>query len=373
VITTFDDFPIHSSALPVAHTVSSDPNHYDRYWFNGFTRDGSLFFAGAMGHYPVRNDVDAAFSVVKDGVEHSLFSSGRMPADRSTVCGPLRVEVLEPLKTIRLVADVTDGLGCSLTFRHRSIPVEEPRQSRLSDDGVVLTDHTRLTQWGTWEGTIYLHGEEIHIDPAQTWAMRDRSWGVRPVGDQVAQNRDVKLPQIFWLWAPMHFDDRALHVALHEETDGRRWLQTAHFVPVSDGVELPDGELDTSFTLDWKPGTRQARSATLYLEDRKHNRWQLDLVTLYTFYMRGIGYWHPKWLHGSNHGLLETAREDIKLADFDPMDLASMHIQNVVRGRLSGPGIDDVEGIEGIGVLEQVALGDHEPTGLHGFFEPVTV
>jgi hypothetical protein len=145
MLTPFDDFPIHSSANPVGHPASADPNHYDRYWFNGMTRDCGLFFAGAMGHYPVRNVIDAAFSVIRDGVQYSLFTSGRMPADRSTVCGPLRVEVLEPLKTIRLVADQTDGLGCDLTFRHRTGAVEEPRQWRVAD-GILRTDHTRLTQ-----------------------------------------------------------------------------------------------------------------------------------------------------------------------------------------------------------------------------------
>lgn len=60
MITPFDDYPIHSSAAPVAHPATSDPNHYDRYWFNGMTRDGGLFFSAAMGHYPVRNIVDAA-------------------------------------------------------------------------------------------------------------------------------------------------------------------------------------------------------------------------------------------------------------------------------------------------------------------------
>lgn len=82
--------------------------------------------------------------------------------------------------------------------------------------------------------------------------------------------------------------------------------------------------------------------------------------------MRGIGYWHPKWVHGSNHGLLETGREDLVLADFDPSDMSGMHIQNIVRARLSGPGAD---GLEGIGVLEQIVLGEHEPTGLKGFYE----
>jgi hypothetical protein len=366
VLTSWDDYPIHSSAAPVAHPASADPNHYDRYWFNGMTRDGSLFLAGAMGHYPVRNVVDAAFSVVKDGVEHSLFSSGRMPADRSTVCGPLRIEIVEPLKTVRLLADVTDGLGCDLTFRHRTAAIEEPRQFRISPAGIVLTDHTRLTQWGTWEGTIWLNGEEIAVDPEQTWALRDRSWGVRPVGAQLPQNRDATVPHVFWMWAPLHFDDRALHFALHEEIDGRRWLQTAHFLAVEGGAEVTEAQFEPSYEIEWEPGARQARRATLHLDDRAGGKWRVELETLYTFRMRGIGYMHPTWSHGSDHGLLEVGREDIALGDFVPSDLSSAHLQNVVRAHLIGDGVDR----HGIGVLEQIALGDHRPTGLAGFLDP---
>src|SRR5579884_3802909 len=127
VITPYDDYPIHQTADPVAHPASGDPNHYDRYFFNGFTRDGSVFFGGAMGHYPNRGIVDAAFSVVSDGVERSVFASGAMPADRATRIGPIEVEVVEPLRTIRLVLGPNDfGLGADLTFEARTPVVEEP-------------------------------------------------------------------------------------------------------------------------------------------------------------------------------------------------------------------------------------------------------
>ena len=47
MLTPFDDFPIHQTPAPIAQPVSADPNHYDRYFFNGYTTDGAVFF-GAM-------------------------------------------------------------------------------------------------------------------------------------------------------------------------------------------------------------------------------------------------------------------------------------------------------------------------------------
>ena len=86
---------------------------------------------------------------------------------------------------------------------------------------------------------------------------------------------------------------------------------------------------------------------------------RIDLEKLYTFRMRGIGYSHPHWSHGSSHGELEVGREDIALDDFDPLDLSSLHLQNIVRATLDGQ--------VGHGVLEQIVLGDHDPTGHRGF------
>src|SRR5207253_1584172 len=101
----------------------------------------------------------------------SLFASGRMPLDRSTEVGPFRIEVVQPLHTVRLIADRdAEGFGADLVFRARTAAIEEPRQRLFSDDGILFTDHTRLTQWGTWEGTIWLDDDEITVDPSETLA-----------------------------------------------------------------------------------------------------------------------------------------------------------------------------------------------------------
>ena len=336
MLTPFDDYPIHPSADPIAHPATGDPNHYDRYWFNGQDKDGDFFLAGAMGHYPVRGVVDAAFSVVHDGVEHSLFASGRMPLDRTTEIGPIRVEV------------------------------QEPRQRIVDADGIAVMDHTRLTQWGTWEGTIWIDGKVIDVDPATTVATRDRSWGMRGVGKPVETNRPRRIPQVFWLWAPLHFDDCCTHMALHEHSDGSRWLQTALVVPLLEsaaapthGVPPPAEMKELRYEIDWEPGRREMRSAVLtFVEPSGHER-RIELEKLFTFRMRGIGYSHPHWSHGSSHGELEVGRESIPLKEFDPLDPTSLHLQNVCRARM--------EGRTGVGVLEQIALGPHRPTGLTGF------
>jgi hypothetical protein len=362
MLTRFDNYPIHSSADPIAHPATGDPNHYDRYWFNGQDKEGRFYIGGAMGHYPVRDVVDGAFSIVIDGVEHSTFASGRMPKDRSTVVGPLEVEVREPLKVVRLVVDrAATGLGCDLTFRAKTVAVEEPRQTRIRDDGVRVMDHTRLTQWGSWEGKVWVDGETVEVDPRSTFATRDRSWGTRPVGAPAPTNRPLEIPQVFWVWAPLHFDDFCTHMALHEYSDGRRWLETAMLVPSGEHPGEPTEWSELEYEIEWEPGRRELRRAKLSATDENGKRRLISVEKLFTFRMRGIGYSHPNWGHGSAHGELEVGRDDIALDEFNPLDISSIHLQNFVMA--------DFEGRKGVGVVEQFVLGSHAPSGMTGFLD----
>jgi hypothetical protein len=375
VLTPFDDYPIHPSADPIASPATGDPYHYDRYFFNGYDRDGAFFLGGAMGHYPVLGVIDAAFAIQRDGVRHSIFVSGRMPFDRATQIGPFRLEVVEPLRVTRMVVEDNEhGLSCDLTFRARTAAIEEPRQRILSDTGVVVTDHTRLTQWGTWEGTITLDGERIEVDPARTPATKDRSWGMRPVGPRVASNWPVRIPQICWLWAPLHFDDVCTHLASHERATGERWLESALIVPLLDGPQAstygPETVAalrhlkDLQHELRWEKGRREIESAALTFTEGGGPRQRIELEKLFTFRLNSIGYTHEKWSHGSIHGELAVERETVNVAEQDPEAISNIHIQTLCKARW-----DDGAGKvrEGVGILEQLVLGPHEPTGLTGF------
>jgi hypothetical protein len=360
VLTPFDDYPIHQTPAPIAQPVSADPNHYDRYWFNGFAKDGSFFLGGAMGHYPNRGVIDAAFSVVHDGVEHSVFASGLMPADRATFVGPLRIEIVEPLRTIRyFVADNEHGLTADVTFRARTEAIEEPRQQIVRNNSMIM-DYTRLTQWGTWEGTVTLPtGVTLEFDATSTLGTRDRSWGVRGVGQQAPTNFELAPRQLFWLWAPLHFDDCCTHLALFERADGDRWLEQSLIVPLLPDTSVPEHLGRSEYEIEWIPGRREMHTARLMLNRRDGSSvGTIEFERLYSFYMRGIGYTHPHFSHGSNHGELEVGGESIALADFDPTDVSSIHIQTLCNVRMGDK--------RGIGVLEQNLFGPHEPTGLTG-------
>jgi hypothetical protein len=77
--------------------------------------------------------------------------------------------------------------------------------------------------------------------------------------------------------------------------------------------------------------------------------------------MKGIGYTHPEWGHGRWKGELTVAGESWKTAELNELALENIHVQQVMRARS--------EGREGIGVLEQICLGAHAPSGFKEFLD----
>lgn len=361
MLTPFDDFPVHQTPLPIAQTMNGHPDFYDRFWFNGFRDDA--YFAVALGVYPNRDTIDAAFSVVSDGVQRSVFASGRMPADRTDLrVGPIRIEVLEPFRTSRVVVDGAEhGLQADMVFRARTRVVEESRQVRYQQNRLAM-DVTRGTQFGAWSGAVSVEGAPLLAAGAEMLGVKDRSWGIRPVGQPTPAAPARQLPQIFFLWAPLHFADRALHALVFEDGSGSRWSEAKFELPVigdHDPTWGPDAgsEEFASFghSVRWAEGLRRSNGATLRFGRRSGATETVELEPLLTFRMRGAGYGHPKWSHGTWQGEEAVGAERHRVEELDNLEPFNIHVQQVVRARW--------EGRDGIGVLEQIAIGPHEPSG----------
>jgi hypothetical protein len=371
VLNPLDDYPVHQTPEPLAHTASSDRNAYDRYFFNGFDADGELFFGAALGVYPNRQVLDASFSVVHGGVQRSVHASGRAPLDRRiTGMGPITVEIVEPMRRLRVrVDDAGVGIAAALEFTARTPAVEEPRFT-MHDESRVVFDYTRLTQWGRWEGFIEIDGRRHEIEAGRHHGVRDRSWGVRPVGEPPGGAPSHVLPQFFWLWAPLEFDDCCTHFDVNEHADGARWHQTGLVVPLFQPDENPDATFapetietmrDVAFEIDWVPGTRRSARAAIELTPWHGDDHRIELEPLLTFPMRGLGYLSPDWGHGNWKGELVIGSDSWDVDSLDPTEPWHLHVQQVVRARWG----DRV----GVGVFEQLAINDHQPTGLTGLFD----
>ena len=124
VLTRGDDFPVHQTPDPIAFS-GTDRNFYDRYFFNGYAADGSGFFAAAFGVYPHLDIADAHFSFIREGRQYSLHASMELGMERMALrCGPITIEVMEPLHQLRLTVDESEGISADIKFTSRAFPIE---------------------------------------------------------------------------------------------------------------------------------------------------------------------------------------------------------------------------------------------------------
>jgi hypothetical protein len=355
MLTKGDDFPLHQLPEPIAY-AGSDRNFYDRYFFNGYSRSEACFFALALGVYPVLNIMDASFSIIKDGTQYNLRASRHLGMERmDTRVGPIAVEVMEPLKTLRIHVDQNAyGIQADLIFRNRSIPLEEPRYIHRVGPRVIM-DYTRLTQNGAYSGFFEVNGSRVTIEPENWMGTRDRSWGVRPVGARDPQMPgEMAIPQFYWLWAPVNFEDCITLYDINADASGNAWHTHGVMVPVGDGQE-PVHMQKAKSRMHFKSGTRHAASAEITLVTPTEEILEIQVSPLYHFYMSGIGYMHPDWSHGLDKGELAVAHDTIDLKTADPANPMNLHIQAVSEFRMKGK--------TGMGVLEQLIIGPHAPSG----------
>ena len=361
MLTKGDDYPLHQTAEPIAY-AGTDRNFYDRYFFNGYANDAGddRMFAVAFGVYPQLNIADAAFCWMAGGRQVNLHASRWLDMERLALeVGPIRIVVDEPLQRLRVIVEAPDqGIRADIAFTGRSFPIEEPRFTRRIGPRTFL-DYTRLTQNGDYAGWIDVDG--VRTDLAGFVGTRDRSWGVRPIGSRDPQApAPATPPQFFWLWSPCAFVDGDLFFHTNDDAAGMPWNRRAVWAPLgSDAAGVR--HLAAEATIDWARGSRNAATATLALDGG-----ELRFAPVATFFMLGLGYGHPVWGHGLNHGARAIEREDLLTATVNRAQPQHFHVQ-----ALSDIAWTDAAGSvrHGRGVLEQLVLGSYAPGGFDGMID----
>jgi len=269
--------------------------------------------------------------------------------------GPYRIEVLEPLRRLRLVCDGDEhGIGFDLTWTGSFDAVQEA-QHVLRMGARAILDTTRFAQVGTWQGELRVDGDTHQVTD---WVgSRDRSWGIRPVGEADPGGRppaDAN-PGFWWLYVPLRFPEFAVVLIVQERVDGFRTLNDAVRVWADGRVEQlgwPQAEIR------YRSGSRHPEGATLRCTSQDGKPVVIDVETLTSVALSvGAGYvGDPDWGHGQwrGAGFAEGAVYDLT----DP----------AIAGRAPFSVVDHVarascDGLEGWGLFEHASFGRHDPSG----------
>ena len=118
--------------------------------------------------------------------------------------------------------------------------------------------------------------------------------------------------------------------------------------------------------IDYKSGTRHAKHCVIETIDAEGGAWRAELTPHYNFYMSGIGYTHPEWGHGHYKGENALGYDTIRYRERRREGAALLACAGILECEAFRP-----DGLErkGAGVLEQLVIGAHAPSGFKGLMD----
>lgn len=363
----------HQIADTFAVVGTSDPAWTEKVCAMAMSRDGRVQLGFGLGRYPNRNVLDAYAALSRGPEQLTVRASRRLAAEPETLqVGPIRYEVVEPLRSVRFVLEPNDTqpLAFDWTFSAAVPPFLEER-THLRDQYRISADLVRYHQTGTATGWFELDGEREAITP-DTWvSTRDHSWGVRydvgpPPTDRGDSNAFPAGVGFMMIWCP----------ALLERPDGSRYALHLHFTWVSmpgfeqktvtAGVEHPDGTreplVDLRPDLRFDPDNRRLLGGTVTATTATGEERPITIEVLGdTGVQLGAGLYFG--LDGHHHGEWrgELHVDGERIPDCRPAEVARrLHQIRDTAVRV----IDPIGGGTGFGNCQPIAAGPWPDLGL---------
>jgi hypothetical protein len=368
-LSPMDEFLAHQTSDTFDHVFTSDRNFYDRYYFNMHPSSDELFLITGMGQYPNLGTMDAFVSVSHGDTIHVVRASRELDGDRSsTRVGPFAVEVVEPLRKVRVVCEPNEwNLAFDLTFDGSVPAIEEPKTFQRHPHGRVSMDTSRYSQVGAWSGTLEVGGQSYTVEPDSWRGARDHSWGVRGVGEPEPPGIRVKSAAqgfgFFHTWIPLQLADGSLiKLFAEEDMHGHRLVEESARIANNEdggGVEQMG---PPRFNYTYHSGTRELQSAVVEVEDTTGKLLRIEATPLRTVYLAaGSGYIpQPDWTHGMYQGELKVEGKTYDTSTAEARAALGPLYETLCRFELS-------TGEVGYGLLENLCVGTYHP---HGFDSP---
>jgi hypothetical protein len=369
-----DETFTHQITQTFATVGQSDRSWTEKVCAMAAPANGEFQLAFGLGKYPNRGVLDA-YAGVSRGVEQWTVRASRKlwPDTDAAAAGPIRYEVLEPLRSVRFSLAANDVVPISFEWTFTGVvpaALEQAEQHRSRDGLRVDADIVRYHHIGTAHGWVVVDGVRTELDPATAVSTRDHSWGVRyMVGAPVADVEDAPIPPevaTTIMWSPI----------LCTRPDGSRygihWFYQRHGiggwerVELQGGIEHPDGRREPFVAvmprLEVRDDNRRLLGAELAFTMADGSARPLTVTPLGAtgfhlgtgLYFGYDGHWHGEW-----RGDLHVDGEHIA----DCSESATARRVHQIRDCLVR--VDDpVGGGTGVGNLQSIVAGPHPDLGL---------
>jgi hypothetical protein len=332
-LTPWDEFPVHATPYPLSYCPSTDFAWDEGYYFLAYDLDSRVALWNGLRIAPNSDIIGAhtAFNIA--GVQRTLRISRIWRDDFSLRIGPLRFEIIEPLRAIRMVLEPNDsGMSYDVIWRGLARP-HLAAHHRATRNGRSTTDQSRYHQVGSATGWLEIDGRRYEMPESAPWGgSRDHSWGLY-------ESRPPLAPEARWLAAaPRPAIPRALRFSCFLESEGFSAYFHFHEGPDGERVHFNDafgipleGWIDYRWDdrtlrivdyhhadFEWRPGTRSMTRGTLHLTDERGGRWKLEIDVKAPPHVLGqIGYHVGAWRDGGTIHTWHGASPAMEWDEFD--------------------------------------------------------
>jgi hypothetical protein len=373
MLTAADEQFVHQTTETFANVVTSDPSWTERAYGCAITKSGSIALHWGLGKYTNRNVMDGFVGISTGRAQRQIRFSRRLdPNPLDTVVGPFRYEVIEPLKTSRMILEPTEHqpIACDIV-QHAIIGPWLEDRSYVQRAFRRVQDEMRYIMPTTTTGWIEYEGQRFDLSEGDNFGFRDHSWGVKQntgpaapeIGDRARMPPGLKF-RMTWLPAVLERPDGGSYrVHLFGwEAESARGTQTVNESQIFDG---PNGAVHARATINrmtFDPANREPLGGQLVLimEDGSERPFHIEVAAEPRVGL-GLGLYHGYrgHYHGEARGKLFVEGEHV-LNTGDPETSREIHQLRDILVRVTDP----VGGGTGWGIINTEIVGAWPELGL---------
>ncbi|HJP41433.1 MAG TPA: hypothetical protein QGF35_06980 [Dehalococcoidia bacterium] len=304
MLTKVDEYPVHQITDTFATVLSGDKHWNDGHYICLCDDAGDVSLVSTVRLYQNNDVLDGFVCIRHEGMQHNIRVSRRLrPEIDHYGAGPLRIEILEPMESIRLVLEENQyGISCDLVCHSVGVPFHGPL-SALRIDGRLLLERMTYEIAGRVEGWIGVAGKRFELNHGNSGFFRNHSWGFLPGrGGPRLHGAPVENapPTARGLrnWVLYTAKDHSGFYEFVEDEDGIQWSGAHRAVDgtlqrMTGAILNPDGQVPVTgvdHDLTFYDGTSRLSGGKIAIKDAAGTRREYEIEDMGWVYCQAGGY-----------------------------------------------------------------------------------